>query len=96
MVGGLGGLGKSVARWMVERGARSFCFLSRSAGMSDQDQAFFKELESQGCSVATVAGSVAEMAHVEKAIEISPTPDCWCLATLHGLKGELFSPFTQF
>lgn len=73
MIGGLGGLGKAVTRWMVESGARSFCFLSRSAGKSEQDQAFFQELESQGCHVVAVPGSVAEMADVKKAIEAAPT-----------------------
>ncbi|PHH92051.1 hypothetical protein CDD83_9169 [Cordyceps sp. RAO-2017] len=73
LVGGLGGLGKAVTRWLVERGARSLCFLSRSAGASEQDQVFFRELESQGCRVATVAGSVADMADVRKAVEAAPT-----------------------
>ncbi|PFH62884.1 hypothetical protein XA68_11440 [Ophiocordyceps unilateralis] len=73
LVGGLGGLGKGVTRWLVEKGARNFCFLSRSAGASDNDQHFFKELEAQGCRVAAVAGDVADRAHVQKAIQSAPT-----------------------
>ncbi|RDA94924.1 hypothetical protein CP533_0174 [Ophiocordyceps camponoti-saundersi (nom. inval.)] len=74
LVGGLGGLGKGVTRWLVEKGARNFCFLSRSAGTSEGDKAFFKELEEQECRVSAVAGSVADMADVHKAVEAAPTP----------------------
>ncbi|RDA85038.1 hypothetical protein CP532_4577 [Ophiocordyceps camponoti-leonardi (nom. inval.)] len=74
LVGGLGGLGKGVTRWLVERGARSFCFLSRSAGTSEGDRAFFRELEEQGCRVTAVVGSVANMADVQRAVEAAPTP----------------------
>ncbi|KAH8646185.1 putative polyketide synthase [Xylariales sp. PMI_506] len=73
LIGGLGGLGKAVTRWMVEKGARNFCFLSRSAGKSSQDQAFLKELEFQGCRVSVVAGSVSRMVDVKKAITSAPT-----------------------
>lgn len=74
IVGGLGGLGRAVTTWLVENGARSFSFLSRSAGKSERDEAFFRELKSQGCSVAAVAGSVAEMDDVKRAIATSPSP----------------------
>lgn len=74
VVGGLGGLGKSVTRWMIERGARNFCFLSRSAGQSEKDKSFLVELESQGCKAIAVTGSVAEMEDVKRAMDLSPSP----------------------
>lgn len=74
MIGGLGGLGKAVVSWMVERGATSFLFLSRSAGKQAEDQAFFRELESQGCRAVAVAGSVTKMEDVQRAVGIAPTP----------------------
>ena len=72
LAGGLGGLGRSIATWMVEHGARSLIFLSRSAGRSDADQAYFTELESMGCKVAAVAGMTQSMADVKKAISSAP------------------------
>ena len=69
LVGGLGGLGKAVSTWMVEHGARHLVFLSRNAGRSARDQEFFAELESQGCSVHAIAGSVANMTDVKNAVE---------------------------
>lgn len=74
MVGGLSGLGKLLASWMVERGARSFVFMSRSAGSSASDKAFLHELETQDCSVIAVTGSVAILEDVVKAINTAPTP----------------------
>ena len=71
LVGGLGGLGKSIATWMVEHGARSLVFLSRSADSITQDRAMKTELESQGCSVSTVAGKVQDMNDVLRAISLA-------------------------
>ena len=68
LTGGLGGLGRSVATWMVERGARCLIFLSRSAGLGTDDVAFFAELENMGCVVCPVAGKVQVKEDLEKAI----------------------------
>ena len=65
MVGGFGGLGKSVSNWMVENGARHLIFLSRSAGDSDSDKAFIKELDAQGCGVQTIKGTVTDLESVK-------------------------------
>ena len=56
LTGGLGGLGKYVATWMVERGARRLIFLSRSAGTGKGDEAFEAELRTLGCIVSFAAG----------------------------------------
>ncbi|KAF3484394.1 Fum1p [Arthroderma uncinatum] len=72
LVGGLGGLGRSVSSWMAENGARHIVYLSRSAGKSAKDQAFLRELEDQGCSATCVAGNVADMADVKSAISKCP------------------------
>ncbi|OTB02208.1 hypothetical protein M426DRAFT_322916 [Hypoxylon sp. CI-4A] len=74
LVGGAGGLGRSIATWMVERGARNLTFLSRSAGVSDISKSLFVELESMGCSVAAVAGRVDQMEDVQEAIRQSKSP----------------------
>ncbi|KAK6956533.1 hypothetical protein Daesc_001811 [Daldinia eschscholtzii] len=74
LVGGVGGLGRSIAVWMVERGARSLMFLSRSAGKSDVSKVLFREIESMGCSVTAVAGRVDRMEDVEEAIRQARSP----------------------
>lgn len=74
LAGGLGGLGKAIATWMVEHGARSLIFLSRSAGLNESDQAFFEELKSMGCVISAVAGMTQQMEDVIKAISSAPGP----------------------
>lgn len=74
LVGGLGGLGRSVSTWMVQNGARHIVFLSRSAGDSERDQLFIRELESQGCAVQTIKGSVTEAQEVVNAVSSAAKP----------------------
>lgn len=74
LVGGLGGIGQAVATWMVEKGARHLVFLSRSAGQLDQHRDFVQELETQGCKVILVTGSVTALSDVEEAISCSTKP----------------------
>lgn len=68
LVGGLGGLGRSISRWMVQRGARHLIFLSRSAGTSERHRDLHKELESLGCAVTFVQGSVTSVDDVNAAV----------------------------
>jgi hypothetical protein len=72
LVGGLGGLGRAVSRWMVERNARRLVYLSRSGGSNPEDKHFIKELESMGCEVVLVQGSVCEPEDVRRAVKASP------------------------
>lgn len=74
LAGGLGGLGRSIATWMVEHGARSLVFLSRNAGLNESDQIFFQELVSMGCAVSAAAGMTHKMEDVKKAISSAPNP----------------------
>ncbi|KAI1421079.1 hypothetical protein F5Y12DRAFT_790457 [Xylaria sp. FL1777] len=60
IVGGLGGLGRSVAHWMVDHGARNLILLSRSSGTVEKSKAFIAELEEAGCSVKAVGCDVTD------------------------------------
>ncbi|KAM0454086.1 hypothetical protein ACHAO4_004834 [Trichoderma viride] len=74
LVGGLGGIGKSVSNWMVQNGARYIMYLSRSAGESDQDKRFIQEIKAQGCAVQAVKGSVASLQDVCRAVKQAMKP----------------------
>lgn len=74
LTGGVGGLGRSIATWMVEHGASHLIFLSRTSGISDTSKSFFAELEEMGCSTAAVAGQVDRKEDVEAAISMSKRP----------------------
>lgn len=73
-VGGLGGLGRSVATWLVENGAKKLVFFSRSAGNTARDDPYIQELEAQGCSVETISGSVSRIEDVERAFDTIDMP----------------------
>ncbi|KAI0096719.1 fatty acid synthase S-acetyltransferase [Nemania sp. FL0031] len=75
LVGGLGGIGRAVARWMVEHGAGELVFLSRNAGSDQEDNIFINELESMGCRRARlVAGDVTRFEDVDKAVRAAESP----------------------
>ncbi|ROV97139.1 hypothetical protein VMCG_07466 [Cytospora schulzeri] len=74
LIGGTGGLGRSIATWMVEHGATDLTFLSRHAGTDKTSKALFSELQAMGCSVHAVAGSVESTTDVKKAISVSNKP----------------------
>lgn len=74
LVGGLGGLGRAISTWMAENGASNLVYLSRSAGKSQEDQAFLRELEVQGCHATCVRGDVADAGDVAKAVAQCSAP----------------------
>ncbi|KAK1473062.1 polyketide synthase [Colletotrichum cuscutae] len=74
LIGGFGGLRRSVATWLLEHGARNLVFLSRSAGSADNEP-FVKELESYpGSVIKTISGDVSNPGDVLKAINEAPEP----------------------
>ncbi|KAI0593381.1 hypothetical protein F4775DRAFT_607795 [Biscogniauxia sp. FL1348] len=68
LVGGLGGLGRSFAVWLAQRGARHLTILSRSAGLGAHDADFVREVSSMGCAVQLVRGDVTELSDVRGAV----------------------------
>ncbi len=74
LAGGLGGLGKAIASWMASHGAKNLIFLSRSAGKSEEDQAFLKELKAMGSSTQCFPCDVADRDAVKSAIDQASLP----------------------
>nr|APX44011.1 polyketide synthase [Pestalotiopsis microspora] len=74
LIGGLGGLGRSISLWMVELGARHLIYLSRSAGSRPEDGKFVRELESMGCEATLVQGDVTKTVDVQRAVEAAKYP----------------------
>ncbi|KAI9037118.1 lovastatin diketide synthase LovF [Aspergillus affinis] len=75
LVGGLGGLGRAVARWMLEKGARHLVFMSRSGLESSKNREFIQDLESQAeCHTTTVTGDVSNANDVARAVSGATRP----------------------
>ncbi|KAF7596902.1 hypothetical protein BBP40_011947 [Aspergillus hancockii] len=72
IIGGLGGIGRVVSRWMVDRGARELVFLSRSSPSTHSQ--LVSEFEAQGCRVVIVQGTVAKGGDIQKALHHCEKP----------------------
>ena len=94
-IGGLGGLGRSIASWMVEKGARHLIFLSRSAGSVTSEDPYLKELAACGCSVQTFSGSVSNLPDVEKVVSSAAKPIAGVLqaSMVLSVSNTLLQPF---
>lgn len=74
LAGGLGGLGKAISSWMASHGAGNLIFLSRSAGKSEEDQAFLKELNLMGSSTQCFPCDIADLGAVRRAVDQALLP----------------------
>jgi NADP-dependent 3-hydroxy acid dehydrogenase YdfG len=68
LVGCLGGLGRSLSRWMMARGARKFVFLGRSGCDKPSAQQLVARLQKAGATVKVVRGDVSNTDQVRDAI----------------------------
>ena len=74
LIGCLGGLGRSLSRWMMAQGARHFIFLGRSGCDKPSAQQLVSRLQKAGAGVGVVRGDVSKAADVAAAVSA-------CLAT---------------
>ena len=74
LIGGRGGLGRSIASWMVSGGAKHIMVLSRSAGKSDSDRSFIKELAEASCTLHCFTGDVNSPDCVREVVNKAPKP----------------------
>ena len=69
MIGCLGGLGRSLARWMLQRGARNFLFMSRSGDSKPAARSLVNDLKAEGANVHVVAGDVCTASEVQNLVD---------------------------
>lgn len=81
LAGGLGGIATVVAQHLGENGARRLVCLSRNPGSKPEDVDTIKELESMGCEVILVKGSLINKNDILNAVHQAPN-----------LKGVLHAP----
>ncbi|KLU92414.1 hypothetical protein MAPG_11360 [Magnaporthiopsis poae ATCC 64411] len=68
LVGCLGGLGRSLTAFMMERGARDFVFLSRSGADKPEAAQLIKTLQSAGARPSVYRGDAANKRDVERVV----------------------------
>ncbi|KAL2759081.1 hypothetical protein ACRALDRAFT_1040872 [Sodiomyces alcalophilus JCM 7366] len=97
IAGGLGGLGRSFARWMVGRGAKNLILLSRSGVQTAAARLLVSELESQG---VRVEAPPVDISHLEKLREVLESlkdtmpPIRGCIQATVALRDNLFPNMT--
>ncbi|KAJ3578749.1 hypothetical protein NPX13_g1816 [Xylaria arbuscula] len=68
LIGCLGGLGRSLTRWLLARGARNFVFLSRSGADKPAAQTLLKQLKENGAKARVIRGDVTVVHDVSTAV----------------------------
>lgn len=91
LVGCLGGLGRCLARFMVERGARHLTFLGRSGADSKAAAAMVDSLRARGCAVHVVRGDVSNKEDVARAVAAAGVPVYGMVQGAMALEDKLFS-----
>ena len=74
LVGCLGGLGKHYSRWMVERGAKSLTYLSRSVTNKENTREFLEHLKGLGIEIVVMAGDVSCLEDVQRTVDSATKP----------------------
>ncbi|KAL3497001.1 KR domain-containing protein [Aspergillus germanicus] len=69
LVGCLGGLGRSLSRWMIGRGARHFVFLGRTGLEKPAARRLIEELEREGAHCTVITGDVIKYSDVGRAVQ---------------------------
>lgn len=80
LAGGLGGIGRSLARWMAEKGARHLIFFSRSGKLVKDAVNMVEELKMKGCETHVFACDVSNAQRMQEVLEE-------CQRTLPPIKG---------
>jgi hypothetical protein len=69
LAGGLGGIGRSLGKWMATRGAKNLVFLSRSGKITPAVEEMKADLESKGCRYHIFACDVSDKARLSQVID---------------------------
>jgi hypothetical protein len=69
ITGGLGGLGRSISRWMVSRGARNLLLLGRSSPTSTAAQSFVEDMKDLGVTIKAPKCDVANLSALKEILE---------------------------
>ncbi|RYP89414.1 hypothetical protein DL769_000065 [Monosporascus sp. CRB-8-3] len=97
IAGGLGGLGRSFARWMVSRGARNLILLSRSGATSIAAKGLVRELKGKGVRVVTPPvdiGALGKLRCVLGELAKHMPPIRGCIQATLALRDNIFENMT--
>ncbi|KAI1491045.1 KR domain-containing protein [Biscogniauxia mediterranea] len=97
IAGGLGGLGRSIARWMVERGARHLLLLSRRGASNPHARSLVDQLTNDGAQVLTPCCDISNLEQLRDVLEESShymPPIRGCIQSAMLLRDSVFERMT--
>ncbi|OBT75234.1 Type I Iterative Polyketide synthase (PKS) [Pseudogymnoascus sp. 05NY08] len=97
VVGGLGGIGRSVCHWMVSHGAKNIVVISRSASSQEKAAPFLAEIGKNGCKVKVAACDITDeyqLAEVLKACSFEMPPICGVIQAAMVLEDSILERMT--
>ncbi|KAM0794237.1 reducing type I polyketide synthase [Usnea florida] len=92
--GGLGGLGRSIALWMVSRGAKNLILLSRSGVRDQRANTLLERLEAEGARVVAPACDMTNALALKSVIDLcaeTMPPIAGCIQASMVLRDALFA-----
>ncbi|KAI0142269.1 hypothetical protein GGR57DRAFT_508814 [Xylariaceae sp. FL1272] len=98
IAGGLGGIGRSISKWMIRKGAKNLILLSRSGVSSRAMFDHVAEMEKQGVNVFAPRvdiGSTASLCEVLEECKIRMPPIRGCVNSANSLNDTLFEDMTH-
>lgn len=93
IAGGLGGVGRSMARWFVSNGARNLILLSRSGATSSEAKILVEELKMKSVNVQTPACDISDPSALDLVLEacrLSLPPIAGCIQSSMVLRVRVF------
>ncbi|KAF2816383.1 uncharacterized protein BDZ99DRAFT_542807 [Mytilinidion resinicola] len=93
ITGGLGGLGRSIVKWMVSEGARNLILLSRQGGESENSKSFVDSLKASGISVFAPKCDISDEEVVREVLQQAQermAPIKGCIQASMVLKSAMF------
>ena len=94
LVGGLGGIGRTLAEWMFRRGARKLAFLSRSGTQRADAKATVDWLKAREVHVSVFTGDVADSNVVNQCVQTMGTSLAGIFQAAMVLRDTLFTDMT--
>jgi NAD(P)-dependent dehydrogenase (short-subunit alcohol dehydrogenase family) len=95
LIGGTGGLGRSMAKWMIGRGAKHIVLLSRSGAVKGKAKNQIDELNAAGANIVVRRCNVADKVDVESLVSSGLTGLPPVRGLIHGamvLNVSIFQP----
>ncbi|KAI0868558.1 hypothetical protein GGS24DRAFT_513175 [Hypoxylon argillaceum] len=98
IAGGLGGIGRSISKWMMRKGARNLILLSRSGVSSKAVSDHVAEMEKQGVNIFAPCVDIASTTSLCEVLEecsIKMPPIRGCVNSANSLSDTLFDDMTH-